>query len=79
MRGPEVTQETELDRAFRSTLAILTKVEPGHLDASTPCASWNVRALINHFVGTARWWASMVTGEGDVPRRHRVRRHSHGG
>jgi len=66
MRGPEVTQETELDRAFRSTLAILTKVEPGHLDASTPCASWNVRALISHFIGTARWWAGTVTGEGDA-------------
>ena len=53
-------------RALQSTQAILAKVEPSHLDAPTPCAAWNVRALINHFVGTTRWWASTVTGEGGV-------------
>jgi uncharacterized protein (TIGR03086 family) len=53
---------TELDQAFDSTLAVLANVEPGQLDAPTPCASWDVRALINHFVGTARWWAAMVSG-----------------
>jgi uncharacterized protein (TIGR03086 family) len=57
---------TELDRALQSTLAILTKVQPADLDAATPCASWNVRALINHFVGTARWWASVISGESDT-------------
>jgi uncharacterized protein (TIGR03086 family) len=57
---------TELDRALQSTLAILTKVQPADLDAATPCASWNVRALIDHFVGTARWWASVISGESDV-------------
>jgi uncharacterized protein (TIGR03086 family) len=55
---------TELDRALRGTLDILAKIEPGHLDAPTPCASWNVGALINHFIGTTRWWATMVTGDG---------------
>lgn len=57
---------TELDRALQSTLAILTKVQPADLDAATPCASWNVRALIDHFVGTARWWASVISGESVV-------------
>jgi uncharacterized protein (TIGR03086 family) len=54
----------ELNRSFDSTLAILAKVQPGDLDAATPCASWDVSALINHFVGTARWWAATATGEG---------------
>jgi uncharacterized protein (TIGR03086 family) len=54
---------TELDRALQSTLTILTKVQPADLDAPTPCATWDVRALINHFVGTARWWAGVLTGE----------------
>lgn len=54
---------TELDQAFQSTLAILAQVEPDQLDAPTPCASWDVRALINHFVGSARWWAVTVAGE----------------
>jgi uncharacterized protein (TIGR03086 family) len=56
---------TELDRALQSTLNILVKVQPSDLDAPTPCASWNVRGLINHFVGTARWWAGVLTGEAD--------------
>ena len=33
----------ELNRAFRSTQAIVAKVQPGDLDAPTPCASWDVR------------------------------------
>lgn len=57
---------TELDGALRSTLAVLAKVEPGDLDAPTPCASWDVGALINHFVGTTRWWASMIAGDDAV-------------
>ena len=53
-----------LNRSFESTRAILAKVQPGDLDAGTPCASWDVSALIDHFVGTARWWAAIVTGAG---------------
>jgi uncharacterized protein (TIGR03086 family) len=53
-----------LNRSFESTRAILAKVQPGDLDAATPCASWDVSALINHFVGTAQWWAAIVTGAG---------------
>jgi uncharacterized protein (TIGR03086 family) len=59
-------QVMDLDRALQSTMTMLAKVEPGQLAAPTPCASWDVRALINHFVGTARWWAGTVTGAGDV-------------
>src|SRR5271170_4911038 len=57
---------TELDMALQSTLAVLAKVKPADLEAPTPCASWSVRALINHFVGTARWWAGVLVGEADV-------------
>ncbi len=53
-----------LNRSFESTRAILAQVRPGDLDAATPCASWDVSALVNHFVGTARWWAAIVTGAG---------------
>lgn len=52
----------ELSRALQSTLAILAKVQPAQLDAPTPCASWDVRALINHVTGTARWWAGTLVG-----------------
>lgn len=58
--------ECSLHRALQGTLAILTRVQPGDLDAPTPCASWDVRALVNHFIGTARWWAVTIAGDGDV-------------
>ena len=58
--------ECQLDQALQGTLAVLTKVEPKDLDAPTPCASWDVRALVNHFVGTARWWAATIAGHDDV-------------
>jgi uncharacterized protein (TIGR03086 family) len=54
---------TELDRALQSTRTILAKVQPADLEAPTPCASWSVGELINHFVGTARWWAGVLSGE----------------
>jgi uncharacterized protein (TIGR03086 family) len=55
--------ECPLDQALQSTMAVLTNVRSQDLNAPTPCASWDVRALVNHFVGTARWWTAMVTGE----------------
>jgi uncharacterized protein (TIGR03086 family) len=55
----------QLSRAFASTRAVLEQVEPGQLDAATPCASWDVRALISHFIGSARWAAVMMSGEGE--------------
>ena len=58
--------ETQLDRAFHSNLDVLAKLRPQDLDAPTPCASWDVRALVNHFIGQARWWAAMVDG-GEEP------------
>jgi uncharacterized protein (TIGR03086 family) len=58
--------EYPLNQAMQSTLAVLTKVASDDLDAPTPCASWDVRALVNHFVGTARWWAATIAGGGEV-------------
>ena len=55
----------ELSRALQGTLTVLTKIQPSQLDAPTPCASWDVRALINHVTGSARWWAGMITGTAD--------------
>lgn len=54
----------QLSRAFASTRAVLARVGPDQLDAATPCASWDVRALISHFVGSARWGASVAMGAG---------------
>ncbi|SEG48745.1 TIGR03086 family protein [Actinacidiphila yanglinensis] len=54
----------QLSRAFASTRAVLARVGPDGLDAGTPCRSWDVRALINHLVDSARWGASATLGTG---------------
>ena len=53
----------ELATALRSTMGILRTVTRGDLARLTPCAAWDVQALVNHFIGTARWWAPMVSGD----------------
>jgi uncharacterized protein (TIGR03086 family) len=55
--------ECPLNQALQSTLTVLTKVGSGDLAAPTPCASWDVSALVNHFVGTTRWWAAIIAGQ----------------
>jgi uncharacterized protein (TIGR03086 family) len=55
--------ECPLNQAVQSTLVILKNVQPSDLASPTPCVSWDVRALINHFVGTARWWATVIAGQ----------------
>jgi uncharacterized protein (TIGR03086 family) len=51
---------------------VLAAVRPDHFGAPTPCASWDVRALINHFIGTARWAAATIGGNDVVARDHTV-------
>ena len=67
MNSDQVRTRTDvLDRAFASTRAVLAEVQAGQLEARTPCASWDVHALINHFVGTARWAAASISGGAEV-------------
>jgi uncharacterized protein (TIGR03086 family) len=57
-----------LSQAMASTGAVLAGVSKDQLDASTPCASWQVRDVINHVVGGATYFA--VTAEtGEAPTR----------
>lgn len=55
--------DVSLDAAFGSTLTVLRQVERSDLGRPTPCAAWDVRALVDHFIGTARWWAATVSGD----------------
>jgi len=55
-----------LRSAFASTRAVLAVVEPDQLDAPTPCASWDVRALIDHVIGSARWAAATIGAGGEA-------------
>jgi uncharacterized protein (TIGR03086 family) len=54
---------SRLNRAFASTREVLAAVRAEHLGLPTPCASWDVSALINHFIGSARWAAGVIRGD----------------
>jgi uncharacterized protein (TIGR03086 family) len=63
MKNEQVGRPVEpLGRAFASTRAVLAQVRAGQLDAATPCASWDVRALIEHFTSSARWAGAALGG-----------------
>jgi uncharacterized protein (TIGR03086 family) len=53
-----------LEQAFASTRAVLANVKPEQLDQPTPCASWDVRGLVNHIVGGTQWFATNVNEGG---------------
>jgi uncharacterized protein (TIGR03086 family) len=57
-----------LERAFATTRSILANVKLDQLDDPTPCASWQVRDLINHIIGGAYFFAETVeNGKGSAP------------
>ena len=63
MKNEQASTPVEpLDRALASTRAVLVQVQAGQLEAPTPCVSWDVRALIEHFTGSARWAAAAIGG-----------------
>ncbi len=55
-----------LANVFAGTRRILSNVRPDQLDQPTPCASWDVRRLINHIVGGSHWFA-ITTNAGAAP------------
>jgi uncharacterized protein (TIGR03086 family) len=57
---PEPTSADVLERACRSTVAVLEMVRRADLDQPTPCASWNVRDVVNHIVGGTAYFAELA-------------------
>ena len=55
-----------LERAVTSTAEIVKETPAGRLDAPTPCTEWDVRALLNHVIGTL-WLAEGLFAD-QVPR-----------
>ena len=48
------------ERATATTRSVLARVSSDQYDQPTPCASWDVRALINHVVGGTRFYAAAM-------------------
>jgi uncharacterized protein (TIGR03086 family) len=53
----------DLERAFATTRSVLANVRQDQLRDATPCASWDVAALINHIVGGTYWFAGNMRGD----------------
>jgi len=56
----------DLVELYRRGLASFTdrvrQVRPEQWSGPTPCADWDVRALVNHVVGEQRWSAPLLAG-----------------
>src|SRR5689334_7028608 len=57
-----LTPIARFDRAVASSLQVLAGVEPSHMDGSTPCASWNVREVLNHMIGASDFFVVNIRG-----------------
>lgn len=53
----------QLDYQRETLRGLVANVEPQQLSAPTPCAEWDVRGLIGHFVGGAGMFAAAFRGE----------------
>jgi uncharacterized protein (TIGR03086 family) len=55
------TPDTRIDslhrQALTSTRGFVAGIKPDQWSKPTPCADWNVRALVNHVV-VGNWWAA---------------------
>jgi len=52
-----------LESAIASTRSVLENVSAEQLEGSTPCASWDVSALINHVVGGQHFFRAAAEGQ----------------
>ena len=50
------------ERASRRAHQIMAGIRPEQLDAATPCAEWDVRAVMNHIIGGAEMLAGNLLG-----------------
>lgn len=50
------------EHAVASTAEIVNATPAGRMDAPTPCTEWDVRALLNHMIGTL-WLAEGLFGD----------------
>src|SRR5262245_38971416 len=45
----------------------ISNVQPADLSKSTPCADWDVRALVNHMIGGCHFYVAMLNGRPPAP------------
>ena len=50
--------------AVRATVALVASISPADLDRPTPCADWDLRALLAHMTAQHRGFAAAAVGRG---------------
>jgi uncharacterized protein (TIGR03086 family) len=63
MREGMMAPSDQLTYQIQTLRGLVAGTEPEQLSSPTPCANWNVRALINHFVGGGHMFAAAFRGE----------------
>lgn len=53
---------TLMVRAADAIEPAMRAVQPGQLSMPTPCAGWDLRALLDHLLGEMRSWAERIEG-----------------
>ncbi len=54
-------------QATDGALAVIRNMRPEDLAKSTPCTAWDVRALINHMIGTNQLFSRGLAGDRSAP------------
>lgn len=57
----------ELEQALTATRGVIAHVTPLRYDDPTPCAPWDVRALLNHTINGVHWYATSVATGASPP------------
>ena len=55
-----------LETAILQTRRIVADVSPDQYELTTPCADWDVRALLNHLLGVLVMWRGLPSGDADM-------------
>jgi uncharacterized protein (TIGR03086 family) len=50
-------------RTLAQTAKIVSEIRPDQWQNATPCAEWDLRALVNHITGENHWLAAVFSGE----------------
>jgi uncharacterized protein (TIGR03086 family) len=59
--------------AVRATMTVVSRVRAEDLDRPTPCAEWNLAALLAHMTAQPDGFAAAADGHGESPDEWRVR------
>jgi uncharacterized protein (TIGR03086 family) len=55
------------ERAVRATVTVVAEVSPADLSRPTPCAEWDLAALLAHMIAQHRGFAAAAAGHGADP------------